>query len=146
MDAKSRPAISAIGHANTFLDGFKAFAFKGNIIDMAVGVIIGAAFGKIVDSLVKNLIMPLLSIISPSKSGYTDWSWKVNGIEVPFGLFLSEVVNFLIIALALYLFFVLLLGWLIREQKAEEAAPPPPPTPDQQLLMEIRDLLKQRNA
>ena len=104
-------------------------------------MIIGAAFGKIIDSLVKHIIMPLVSVLLPGKQGYLDWKWVINGKEVPYGLFLGEVVNFLIVALALFLFIVKFLGWVMRAKKEEEAALPPL-TKDQELLTEIRDLLK----
>jgi large conductance mechanosensitive channel len=113
------------------------------VIDLAVGVIIGAAFGKIIDSLVKQIIMPLVSLLIPGDQSYLGWKWEINGKEIPYGLFLGEVVNFLIVALALFIFIVKFLGWIMRTKK-EEAAAPPPPTKDQELLMEIRDLLKQR--
>lgn len=133
--------------ALSLFDEFKRFAFKGNVIDLAVGVIIGAAFAKIIDSLVKHVIMPTISILLPTQQSYLDWKWVVQGTEIPYGLFLGEVVNFLIVALALYLFIVKFLGGLMRFRKEEEAAAPPtppPPTKDQELLAEIRDLLKQR--
>src|SRR5947208_16612131 len=85
----------------SLFEEFKNFAFKGNVIDLAVGVIIGAAFGKIVDSLVKQIIMPMVSILLPGKQGYLDWKLVVDGKQVPYGQFLGEVVNFLIVALAL---------------------------------------------
>ncbi|MFZ5833036.1 MAG: large conductance mechanosensitive channel protein MscL [Planctomycetota bacterium] len=124
-------------------DEFKNFAFKGNVVDLAVGVIIGAAFGKIVDSLVKNLIMPLISVLIPGEQGYLQWKWVIAGREIPYGLFLGEVLNFVIVALALFIFIVKFLGWVMKSKK-EEAAAPPPPTKDQELLTEIRDLLKAR--
>jgi len=123
------------------LNEFKAFAFKGNVVDLAVGVIIGAAFGKIVDSLVKNIIMPFIGCILPGDQGYIGWKLMLNGKEIPYGLFLGEVVNFLIVAAALFFVIVKFLGWVLRTKNDEEAAPPPP-TKDQELLMEIRDLLK----
>jgi large conductance mechanosensitive channel len=123
------------------LDEFKNFALKGNVIDLAIGVIIGAAFGKIIDSLVKHILMPLISLIMPGEKGYLAWKWVVNGKEIPYGLFIGEIVNFLIIALALYIFIVKFLG-IIMKSKKEEAVAPPPPTKDQELLIEIRDLLK----
>jgi large conductance mechanosensitive channel len=129
----------------SLLQEFRAFALKGNVIDLAVGVIIGAAFGKIIDSLVKHIIMPFIGVILPGKAGYVDWKWVVNGKEIPYGLFLGEVVNFLIVALALFLFIVKFLGWIMRSKK-QEAAVPPPPTRDQELLTEIRDLLKRDRA
>ena len=129
----------------TWSDEFRKFAFKGNVIDLAVGVIIGAAFGKIVDSLVKNVIMPLLGIILPGEQGYVGWKWVINGKEVPYGLFLGEVVNFLIVALVLFVFIVKLLGWIMSMKKQEKAAAPAL-TKDQELLTEIRDLLRNRPA
>lgn len=140
---KSMMSLDPTKKAFSLLDEFKAFALKGNVIDLAVGVIIGAAFGKIVDSLVKQIIMPLVGIILPGKQGYLDWKWVINGKEIPYGLFLGEVVNFLIVALALFLFIVKFLGWLMHTKKNEVAATPPL-TKDQELLAEIRDLLKQR--
>lgn len=131
--------------ALSLFEEFKAFALKGNVIDLAVGVIIGAAFGKIVDSLVKQIIMPMIGIVLPGKQGYLDWKWVINGKEVPYGLFLGEVVNFLIVALALFVFIVKFLGWLMHTKKQEVAAVPPL-TKDQELLTEIRDLLKQREV
>jgi large conductance mechanosensitive channel len=127
--------------ALTFADEFKAFAFKGNVVDLAVGVIIGAAFGKIIDSLVKNLVMPLISLVIPGNEVYTAWAFEINGKPIPFGLFLADVVNFLIVALVLFVFAVKFLGWL-RTLHKEEAAALPPLTKDQELLTEIRDLLK----
>ena len=131
--------------AFSLLEEFKNFAFKGNVIDLAVGVIIGAAFGKIVDSLVKHIIMPLISVATPGEQGYLGWKLVMNGKEVPYGLFLGEVLNFLIVALALYIFIVKFLGLMIRKKK-EEATAPPPLTKDQQLLTEIRDLMKSKPA
>jgi large conductance mechanosensitive channel len=131
--------------AFSMLEEFKQFALKGNVIDLAIGVIIGAAFAKIVDSLVKHIIMPLISVAIPGKQGYLEWKWVVDGKEVPYGLFLGEIVNFLILAFVLYLFIVKFLGFIMKAKK-EEAAAPPPPTKDQELLAEIRDLLKRRPA
>ena len=130
--------------AFSLLEEFKAFAFKGNVIDLAVGVIIGAAFGKIIDSLVRHIIMPLVSLVMPGEQGYVGWKWVVDKVEIPYGLFLGEIVNFLIVALALFIFIVKLVGWIMKSKQEEAAAPapPPPPTRDQELLTEIRDLLK----
>jgi large conductance mechanosensitive channel len=132
-------------HARTLLEEFKAFALKGNVVDLAVGVIIGAAFAKIVDSLVKDLIMPLVSLVLPGRQGYQDWTLVIHGKAIPYGHFLAEVVNFLIIAAALYLFIAKFLGLVLRIRKQEDAAPPPP-SREEQLLTEIRDLLRARSA
>jgi large conductance mechanosensitive channel len=120
---------------------FKAFALKGNVIDLAVGVIIGAAFGGIINSLVKDIVMPLIGLLLPGEHGYQGWKLVVGGTEVPYGHFLGEVVNFVVVALALFLFIVKFLGWVMRTKK-EEAATPAPLSKDQELLTEIRDLLK----
>lgn len=127
--------------AVSLLDEFKRFAFKGNVIDLAVGVIIGAAFGKIIDSLVKNILMPVIGLIIPSEEGYLGWKIVVGAKEIPYGLFIGEVVNFLIVAAALFFLAVKFLGWVTRARQAEAAAPPVL-TKDQELLTEIRDLLK----
>ena len=144
MEPEKKPAPYDVRQrAYSLWEEFKNFAFKGNVIDLAVGVIIGAAFAKIVDSLVKNIIMPLIGVIMPGDQSYKDWRWAIYGQEIPYGLFLSEVINFLIVALVLYIFIVKFLG-LLMQAKKEEAAAPPPPTKDQELLTEIRDLLKQQ--
>lgn len=135
-----RPTRAAIG----LLDEFKAFALKGSVIDLAVGVIIGGAFGRIVTSLVENLIMPLVGIILPGEKGYQKWTVVVRGQTIPYGLFLADVVNFLIVALALFLFIKKFLGWIMRFRQQQEAETPPSLTKDQELLVEIRDLLRSR--
>ena len=122
---------------------FKEFIARGNVVDLAVAVVIGAAFGKIIDSLVKHIIMPAISLVMPGDQNYLEWKFIVGEKEIPYGLFLGEVVNFLIVALALFLIIKKLMGLLVR-QKKEEAATPPPPSKEEVLLTEIRDLLKQR--
>jgi len=134
-DMETRKKVSAL------LEEFKNFALKGNVIDLAIAVVIGAAFGKIVDSLVTNIIMPLVSLFMPGDQGYVAWKWVVNGKEIPYGLFIGEIVNFLVVALALYIFIVKFLGMIMKSKQEE---PPPPPTKDQELLTEIRDLLKSK--
>src|SRR6476619_2448894 len=97
----------------SLVEEFKNFAFKGNVIDLAVGVILGAAFGKLIDSLVKHLLIPLLSVLLPGEQSYLNWKWVVAGKEVPYGLFLGEAVNFLVVSLALFVFIVKFLGWAV---------------------------------
>ncbi|MEN6507856.1 MAG: large conductance mechanosensitive channel protein MscL [Smithella sp.] len=126
---------------SSLLEEFKNFALKGNVIDLAIAVVIGAAFGKIIDSLVKNIIMPLVSLVMPGEQGYVAWKWVINGKEIPYGLFIGEIVNFLVVALALYIFIIKFLGMIIKSKQEE---PLPEPTKDQQLLTEIRDLLKNK--
>jgi large conductance mechanosensitive channel len=139
---KSIGSIAPTRHALTLFEEFKSFALKGSVIDLAVGVIIGAAFGKIVDSLVKQIIMPLVGLVLPSDQGYLGWKVAVGAKEVPYGLFIGEVVNFVILAFVLYLFIVKFLGLVM---KAKEAAPPAP-SKEETLLAEIRDLLKAQRA
>ncbi|WP_407403025.1 large conductance mechanosensitive channel protein MscL [Chryseobacterium sp.] len=121
-----------------FISDFKAFAFKGNVLDLAVGVIIGGAFGKIVSSLVEDVITPLL--LNPAlKAAGAENIAKLQWNGVTYGNFLSAVISFLCIAMVLF--------WIIKGAntviKKEEAAPAGP-TDDQKLLMEIRDLLKNK--
>jgi len=142
---KSIGSAGSARKAFSLLDEFKNFALKGNVIDLAVGVIIGAAFGKIVDSLVKHILMPLIGLLLPGEQGYLGWKIAIGAKEVPYGLFIGEVVNFVIVAFAIYLFIVKFLGFVM---KAKEAAPAAPPAPSKQevLLAEIRDLLKAQKA
>lgn len=134
--------------ARGLIDEFRNFALKGNVIDLAIGVIIGAAFGKIVSSLVKDIIMPLISVVMPGEQSYLQWHFTMNGKDIPYGLFLGEVVNFLIVAIALFIFVVKFLGWIMKMKKSEEADPapaaPPAPTREELLLIDIRDILKSR--
>ena len=136
--------IDPAKETRSLLEEFKAFAFKGNVVDLAIGVIIGGAFGKIVDSLVQSVIMPLIGVILPGDQGYQGWVWTINGKPIPYGQFLGQVVNFLIVAAALFVFVVKFLGWLMKSKKDDEAAKAPALTKDQALLEEIRDLLKAR--
>lgn len=137
----------------TFLQDFKAFAMKGNVIDMAVGVIIGGAFGKIVSSVVADVIMPPIGLLVGGVN-FTDLKWVMkpavvqDGEEVAaavtlnYGNFLQVTFDFLVIAFSVFLF-VRLLSRLSRK-KEKPAAPPAPPAPSKEelLLTEIRDLLK----
>ena len=146
MDPQSeRAGFGATKKASALVEEFKKFAFKGNVVDLAIGVIIGAAFGAIVKSLVDDIIMPLIGVILPGDRGYEGWAWHVGAKTIPYGKFVGAVVNFLLVALVLYLFIVKFLGWVMRSQQ-EQVAAPAPPTRDQELLMEIRDLLKQQAA
>jgi large conductance mechanosensitive channel len=142
---KQLAGLGATKRASTLFEEFKKFAFKGNVVDLAIGVIIGAAFGAVVKSLVEDIIMPLVGLVLPGDKGYEGWVWQVGDKTIPYGKFLGSVVNFLIIALVLYLFIVKFLGWIMKSQR-EQVAVPAPPTKDQELLMEIRDILKQRAA
>jgi large conductance mechanosensitive channel len=142
---KSIGSIEPTRKALTLIEEFKNFALKGNIIDLAVGVIIGAAFGKIVDSLVKHVLMPVIGMLLPGEQGYVGWKIVIGAKEIPYGLFLGELVNFVIVAFAIYIFIVKFLGFVMRSKQAAPAAPPAP-SKEEVLLAEIRDLLKAQKA
>lgn len=131
----------------SWVDEFKAFALKGNVVDMAVGVIIGGAFGKIVTSLVEDVIMPLVSMLTGGSKDLSSLVWTMSdepGAPVlKYGSFCQTVLDFLIIALSIF-FAVRILCSLRAKQKEEPAAPAEPaPTPEEILLLrEIRDSLK----
>jgi large conductance mechanosensitive channel len=139
----------------SFLQEFKAFAMKGNVIDLAVGVIIGAAFGKIVSSLVDDIIMPLVGLIlgkvdfsnlfiilSGGQEGVEYNTIKAakeaGAVTWNYGLFINAIVQFTIVAFAIFI----VIKQINRFKKAEETAAPPAPTQSEVLLTEIRDLLK----
>jgi large conductance mechanosensitive channel len=124
----------------TLLDEFKAFAFKGNVVDLAIGVIIGGVFHSLIDSLVKNLIMPLIAILIPGQRPYTHWQITVRGSTVHIGLLLGDIAHFLLISAILFLFLMKFLGWLMQPKKLDEASPAL--SRQEELLTEIRDLLK----
>lgn len=121
---------------------FKKFALKGNVVDLAVGVIIGAAFGKIVTSLVNDVIMPLIGLLLGGIS-FTNLSFKIQDAVIAYGNFIQTIVDFFIVAFSIFLF-VKLFNRL--KQKHDEVQPEVPvPTKEEELLTEIRDLLKEKN-
>lgn len=126
---------------------FKEFAIKGNVVDMAVGLVIGAAFGKIVSSLVANVIMPPLGLII-GRVSFNKLAVQLGAnpqgkpILLEYGLFIQAIFDFVLIALAIF-FLVKLINRLKRAPAAAPAAPPPP-TKSEELLTEIRDLLTKR--
>ena len=127
------------------LKDFKEFAFKGNVLDMAIGVIIGAAFGKIVTSLVSDLIMPIISILTGGIN-FTDLKFVITPAHgdmaenaIAYGSFIQNVVDFLIIAFCIFLFVRLIEKFKKKEEVKVEA---PKKADDVVLLEEIRDLLK----
>ena len=139
----------------SFLKEFRDFAMKGSVIDLAIGVIIGAAFGKIVNALVNNIIMPPIGLLlgrvdfsnlflnltnqpAASVKEATD-----KGVPVlAYGVFLNTVIEFLIIAFVLFI----VIKQVNRFKKTAEAPPPQGPSPEEKLLTEIRDLLKEQSA
>ena len=128
------------------VDEFKAFAMKGNVVDMAVGIIIGAAFGKIVSSMVSDIIMPPVGLLIGGVN-FTDLKWVMKAatdtapaVTWNYGNFIQVVFDFLIVAIAVFL----VIKAMNAAKKKEDAAPaaPPAPTKEETLLSEIRDLLK----
>ncbi len=132
----------------SMLKEFKAFAVKGNVVDMAVGIIIGVAFGKIVSSFVADVLMPPIGMLI----GGVDFSNLVitlkaaeEGVEavtLRYGMFIQAVFDFVIVAFAVFMAVKALNS--LRKKEAETPAAPPAPSAQEQLLMEIRDLLKQK--
>lgn len=139
----------------SFIKDFKEFAMKGNIIDMAVGVIIGGAFGKIVSSLVNDIIMPVVStmtggdnlskmkyVITEAQEATAEGQAAIEEVAVNYGMFIQNIVDFLIIALSIFVALKVIMKF--KRKEAEAAAVPPAPTKEEILLTEIRDLLKEK--
>ncbi len=136
-----------------FLKEFKEFALKGNVMSMAVGVIIGGAFQTIVTALTNSFINPLIALlmggVQHDENGnpiYIGGSFTINGVEFTYGAFLSAVINFLIMAFILFLMIKGMNKLMSIGKKKEEEKPaePPAPTKEEVLLTEIRDLLKEK--
>ena len=134
-----------------FFEEFKAFALKGNVMDMAIGVIIGAAFGAIVTALTDSFINPLIAVITggaeKDENGVMQvvgGTFTIRGVEFTYGAFISAVVNFLIIALILFCLIKAVNKAMEMGKKKEEEKPAEPPK-EEVLLTEIRDLLKAQN-
>ena len=126
-------------------DEFKAFVMRGNVVDMAVGVIIGGAFGKIVTSLVNDIFMPIIGMILGNVN-FSSLEIKlgepVEGVEqaaIKYGMFIQEIVNFIIIAFCIFM--VIKVINKMQKKKEEAPAPAPEPTKEEVLLTEIRDAL-----
>jgi large conductance mechanosensitive channel len=117
---------------------FREFAVKGNVVDLAVGVIIGTAFGKIVASMVGDIVMPLVGTLIGGVD-FAGLAFQLGAAKVQYGKFLQSCLDFVIIAWAIFLAVK-----LINRLKREDPPAPPPPTREEQLLEEIRDLLKKK--
>ena len=131
-----------------FLEEFKAFAMRGNVLEMAVGVVIGGAFGKITTSLVNDIIMPLISMLTGGID-FSSWKWVLKAAEgdaaevaVNFGSFIAVVLDFIIIAFAVFCMVKAINKF--HKKKEEAPAAPPEPSAEEKLLTEIRDLLKEK--
>ncbi len=130
------------------LQEFKEFAMRGNVVDMAVGIVIGGAFAGIVNSLVKDVVMPPIGWAS-SKADFSKLAIELpvadakgEAVTINYGLFLNATINFLIVAFAIFL----LVKAINTMRRKQDAATPPAPTAQEKLLGEIRDLLKERPA
>lgn len=140
----------------SFLKDFKEFAMKGNIIDMAVGVIIGGAFGAIVSSLVNDIIMPVVSLVTGGDGlknlkyvivhakDAADGVAAVEEVAINYGVFIQNIVDFLIIAFSIFVALRVIMKFKKKKKEEEAAAPAPEPSKEEVLLTEIRDLLKQQ--
>lgn len=124
-----------------FLKEFKAFAMRGNVMDMAVGVIIGGAFGKIVSSLVDDIFMPIIGVLTGGID-FSKVSIMVGDAEVKYGMFVQNVIDFLIIAICIFTMIKAMNS--LSNKKPEEPAAPAEPSNEEKLLREIRDLLKNK--
>ena len=134
-----------MGFIKKFTKEFKEFALKGNVMDMAVGIIIGAAFGKIVSSLVSDVLMPPVGVLLGGVD-FTSMKWVIKDASgstpaatLNYGNFIQTTVDFFIVALSI---FMMIKAMNTLKKQETEVPPSPAPTKDQQLLMEIRDLLK----
>ncbi|HKR06210.1 MAG TPA: large-conductance mechanosensitive channel protein MscL [Bacteroidia bacterium] len=123
----------------SFVKEFKEFAMKGNVMDLAIGVIIGGAFGKIITSLVDNILMPIIGIFMQGVN-FETLAVKVGDAEIKYGMFIGAILDFIIIALVLFLMIKAMNN--MRKKEAAVPAAPPAPSNEEKLLMEIRDLLK----
>jgi large conductance mechanosensitive channel len=132
----------------SIIQEFKTFAMRGNVVDMAVGIIIGGAFGKIISSFVADVIMPPIGLLI----GGVDFTnlaitikeaaGKEAAVALNYGKFIQSIVDFVIIAFAIFL--AIKVMNTLQRKKDEAPAPPPPPTKEESLLAEIRDILKQK--
>ena len=123
---------------------FKTFALKGSVLDLAIGVVIGAAFSKIISALVDNILTPILGMIIGGKN-FETLVLRVGESELQYGLFISAIIDFLIVALVLFIF-VKAINKLIRKEPPQPAPAPAEKSPELKVLEEIRDSLKKQNS
>lgn len=125
---------------------FKAFAMKGNVIDLAVAVVIGAAFGKIVTSLVENIIMPLVGMLTGGIDLTNEWKFGSGDAQVALGVFVQSIIDFIIIAFAIFMALRVITKLNRKKEEAVVEKPTPEVDVKEELLKEIRDLLKQQQS
>jgi large conductance mechanosensitive channel len=126
-----------------FIEEFKAFAMKGNVIDLAVAVVIGAAFGKIVSSLVDNIITPLIGLLMGGVD-FSGLSYTVGEAVVTYGMFIQAIIDFVIVALVIFVVLKAFMRLQRKQAEAPEAEKPVEPSEEVKLLREIRDGLQRR--
>ncbi|MCI1896188.1 MAG: large conductance mechanosensitive channel protein MscL [Ancrocorticia sp.] len=127
------------------LEGFKKFIMRGNVLDMAIGIIIGGAFTPIVTALTEKILMPLIAGLFGKPNFDNIWTITVGGGQVMPGYLLTAIINFLLIAAAIYFAIVAPMNAWAEHKAAKEAPAPEPVAPDVELLTEIRDLLSQQS-
>ena len=128
----------------SFIAEFKAFIARGNVMDMAVGVIVGGAFKTIADSLTNDILMPLLGILV-NRVSFAELTLTVGGAQIAYGNFIQAILNFLITAFAIFCLVKAINRFHRKKEEAPAPGAPPEPSSDEKLLMEIRDLLKERS-
>jgi large conductance mechanosensitive channel len=137
-----RPDIYGMKEALLFKE-FRDFILRGNVVELAVAVIIGAAFGKIVDAFVKGLITPLIGIFGGAPQ-FSQNTFTINGSQFLWGAVVDAIVAFLIVALVLFFLVVKPMNTMMTRMRRQDGVKTPAPTVDQKLLTEIRDLLKEQ--
>lgn len=125
---------------------FKEFAMKGNIVDLAVAVVIGGAFGKIVTSLVENIIMPLVGLVTGGIDLTKSFKFGVGEAQIQLGIFLQSIIDFIIIAFAIFIALRIMTKLIQKKEREQQEEPAPAIDPKEELLTEIRDLLKQQTT
>lgn len=140
---------------SSFIKDFKEFAVKGNVVDMAIGVVIGGAFGKIVSSVVADIIMPFVGLLAGGVN-FTDLKWvmkeaslneageEIAAVTLNYGNFLQNTFDFLIIAFSIFVFIRLITNLTKKKEEEKAVETPPAPSKEEVLLGEIRDLLKEK--
>lgn len=143
MSNVTNAAGTAAKAGSGFFNGYKQFILRGNVVDLAVGIVIGAAFGAVITALVEGVLNPLIGAIFGQPNLDRIWTITINGSSILPGMVLTALLNFLLVALAVYAFVVAPMNALAARRKAGEVAEPTAPAEDIILLQEIRDILAQ---
>ncbi|KGR82193.1 large conductance mechanosensitive channel protein MscL [Lysinibacillus odysseyi] len=126
---------------------FKEFIMRGNVLDLAIAVVIGAAFNSIVSSLVENIITPIIGVLTGGIDFTNDFVWKYGDASVKFGAFVQSIIDFLIISFSIFIALKVVNTYILRKKKEVIEEPPAKVLdPKEELLKEIRDLLKKENG